>query len=133
MGSAACVLRNIRLPSCLLEVAVEARTEAESTLYRHPHESSSTSLSFKMEVSSVKTCGFIASTPLMIYLSLSISAPSARAPSAWGYYFVNFQGAHICRSARQRGRISTNYTYLKLAEPLSPSKYGQILWLLPGT
>ena len=73
---------NIRLPY-LLEVAREVRVEAESILYWHPHRSSHMSLLFKtIEVSSVKTCGLIASTPLMVYLFLSIRT----APKAW---FVN--------------------------------------------
>lgn len=124
--------RIIRFPSCLLEAAMEARTEAESTLYRHLHRSSYTALLFKIEVSSVKTCGLIASTPLMVCLSLSIRP----APSAWGYYFVNFQGSHICRSSRHRGSISTNIyipraCWGELAEPLLPSKHGQICVAAP--
>lgn len=66
--------------------------EAESILYRHPHTLSYTSLLFKtIEVSSVKTCGFIASTPLLVYFSLSVGPT----PRAWGCCFVNFQSSHI--------------------------------------
>lgn len=112
---------------------MEARTEAESTLYRHLHRSLYTALLLKIEVSSVKTCGLIASTPLMVYLFLS------DLPQVHGAIILLIsKDLTFADLLGIEGEFLLTYTYLKLAEAslLSPSpllSMGRYVWLLPGT
>lgn len=110
---------------------MEARTEAESVLYRHPRSSSPTSLLFKIQFSSVKTCGLIAATPLMVYLSL----PIRPAPSAWAVILLISKDLTFTDPSRLTGRIPThkNTPTVSFLRPLPFLKMGRYMWLLPGT
>lgn len=107
---------------------MEARTEAEFTLYRHLHRSPYTALLLKIEVSSVKTCGLIASTPHLSDL-----------PQVHGAIILLIsKDLTFADLLGIEGEFLLIYTYLKLAEAslLSPSpllSMGRYVWLLPGT
>lgn len=82
---------------------MEEITEVESILHRHPHRSSHTSLFFKIEVSSVKTSGLIASTPLMVSLFPSDLLQVHRAVILLVSRVLTFTDP-----SQHRGRVSTN-------------------------
>lgn len=113
------------------KVAMEARTEAVSVLYRHPRSSSHTSLLFKIQVSSVKTCGLIAATPLMVYLSL----PIRLAPSAWAVILLISKDLTITDPSRLTKRVPThiNTPTVSFLWPLPFLRMGRYMWLLLGT